>query len=147
MSSFLNEMISEEIHATMDHNPYADPNENYNKPSDKIIQLRQWQWQWQWQWKIFIAKITQTEASIIQDHDNIINNNVGKQAQWYHIFGKGDRSKYLCAPSSCIQYDSHMWWAGKQGAGCKEEWIQFRKLQKYIWKHSYEDDKRNQWIW
>ena len=30
MSSFLNEMISEEIHATMDHNPYADPNENFN---------------------------------------------------------------------------------------------------------------------
>ena len=40
MSSFLNEMISEEIHATMDHNPYADPNENFNKLSDKIIQLR-----------------------------------------------------------------------------------------------------------
>ena len=30
--------------------------------------------------KIFIAKITQTEASIIQDHDNIINDNVGNQA-------------------------------------------------------------------
>ena len=40
MSSFLNEMILEEIHATMDHNPYADPNENFNKLSDKIIQLR-----------------------------------------------------------------------------------------------------------
>ena len=66
-----------------------------------------WQWQ-QWQWKIFIAKITQIEASIIQDHDNIINDNVGKQAQWYHNFGKGGRSRYLCAPSSCIQYDSYI---------------------------------------
>ena len=40
MSSFLNQMISEEIHAAMDHNPYADPYENFNKLSDKIIQLR-----------------------------------------------------------------------------------------------------------
>ena len=36
---------------------------------------------WQLQWKIFIAKIAQTEVSIIQDHDNITNDNVGKQAQ------------------------------------------------------------------
>ena len=37
----------------------------------------------------------------------------------------------------------YMWWTGKQGAGCKEEWIQFRKLQKYMWKHSYEDNRAN----
>ena len=66
------------------------------------------QWQWKWEWKLFIAKITQIEALIIQDHDSIINDNVGKQAQWYHNFGKGGRSRYVCAPSSCIQYDSYV---------------------------------------
>ena len=64
----------------------------------------QWQWQWQWQWNIHCQNYTDSGINHTRSW-RIINDNIRRQARWYHNFGG---SKYVCAPSSCIEYDSYI---------------------------------------
>ena len=67
---------------------------------------------------------------------HIKNTNNEREAQWYHIFGKGGSSKDLGALSSCQrQVHDNMWWPG---TGCTVHGgIRLRDLKKVQMKNTF----------